>query len=72
MLKEVGMQRDVERAVQAAAERITGLPGREFGVEEDRGFVLVNHQLSMTWAAETRKALKEAVEKITGSRASVI
>lgn len=66
------MGRETERAVQAVAEEITGLPGREFGVEEDQGVVFINHQLSMTWPAETRKALTEAVKKITGNRASVV
>lgn len=60
-----------DKKVIAAAAAAAGLPTTGFFVEVDHGILLVNHPDSMKWSAETRAAVKAAVEEAAGMKASV-
>ena len=63
-------RRNDKRVIQVAADA-AGLPPARFFVEVEHDHVLVNHPESMKWPAETRAAIKAAVERFTGMRAAV-
>jgi hypothetical protein len=58
-------------AVIDAAARAADVPVTGFLVEDSDGFIFVNHPDSMKWTAEKRAAVKSAVEKLPGRKASV-
>lgn len=60
-----------DKHVIEIAAAAAGLPTTGFSVEVDHGMVLVNHPDSMKWSSETRAAIKAAVERETGMKASI-
>lgn len=59
------------RRVTEAAAKAAGLSPDGFTVEEEHGWVLVNHPDSMKWPPEVCSAIKEAVKLVTGKDASI-
>lgn len=59
-----------DKRVIAAVAAAAGLPAAGFFVEVDHGFVMINHPESMKWP-EKWPAIKAAVERLTGMKASI-
>ncbi len=63
-------RRNDKRVIETAAAA-AGVPPTSFSVEVDHAFVVVNHPESMKWPSAKRRAIKVAVEQLTGMSATV-
>ena len=64
-----GMRKNDSRVLEAVA-KAAQLPKSGFSVEEDGGWVMVNHPDSMKWP-ERWPAIRRAVEALTGMSVSI-